>query len=108
MESLLPISPEAIKTYREIAQEHLKDNESKLNVVIAGFDNDGLEIYGIKMICGDGSEEWYDTGQSNDDVIMGWNDKSHADFILENKVLPNIGYTVHQRSLLLFFQNMKC
>lgn len=108
MEVLLPISPEAIETYKEIAQEHLRGNSSELNVEVAGVDDNGIEIYGILMICGDGSEEWYDPGNADKDVIMGWNDESHAHFVLENKVLPNIGYTVHQKTLLTFFQNMQC
>lgn len=113
MEILLPISPEAIETYKEIAQKHLQYNNSELNVAVAGTNNNGAKIYGIKMICEDGSEEWYDSGyaadaDADDDAIMGWSDEDHANFILENKVLPNIGYTVHQRTLLSFFQNMQC
>ena len=107
-EVLLPISPEAIETYKQLAEDHLKDNNTILYVEAVGVDENGLEVYGIKMVCEDGSEEWYDPGNSTDDTVMGWNDKSHASFMLENKVLPNLGYTVHQKALLDFFQNMIC
>lgn len=92
--------------YKDIASEHLEMHKTILDVAAVGFNENGDEIFGIRMICQDGSEEWYDKNSGNPDVLVGWDSQDEAYYVLENKVLPNIGYTVHQQALLLFYKNM--
>jgi len=101
----LEISLESILQYKEIAEKHLDEQNSILDVALAGFDSNGDEIFGIRLIS-DAGEEWYDPEEDGFDSLVGWNDKSDAYFELENKVLPQIGYAIYQKDLQLFHKFM--
>ncbi len=101
----LPISSESIEFYKKKARHYLNNNEATLNVSSAGIDEKGRTVYGIKIKFCDGREQWYDPDE-NDEVLVGWTDMKDAFVVLQDKVLPNLGYTLYQQDLLAFHQNM--
>lgn len=101
----LQISPESVEMYTQVAQKHLNEHSASLDVSCAGVDETGTEVFGICMRSSDGQEEWY-VPDGDDESIMGW-DEQDAHFVLNHKVLPNLGYAVFQRDLQLFHMNMR-
>jgi hypothetical protein len=102
----LDVSPESLHLYKEIAYRHLNEHNSTVDVAIAGIDQEGDEIFGIRLMSDEGEEEWYDPDNSGEDTMVGWKDRDEAYAVLENKILPNIGYALFQQELKQFHQNM--
>lgn len=100
----LPISSESIEFYKKKAHRYLNSNKATLRVSSAGTDETGRTVYGIKIKFCDGREEWYDS--DDDEVLVGWTDIKDAFIVLQDKVLPNLGYALYQQDLLAFHQNM--
>ncbi len=94
----LAVSPESIHQYKEIAYKHLHEHNSTVGVAFAGLDEEGNEIFGIRLVSDDGEEEWYDS-EGGSHILTGWNDEIDAYTELENNVLPQIGYAVSQKDL---------
>ncbi len=102
----LDVSTEAVEQYRALAYEYLEAIQATLEVIQAGEDDDGDAIFGICLHCNDGHKEWYDPTCEDDDSMAGWNDKEEAITVLECKVLPNLGYTIHCRELREFHRSL--
>lgn len=102
----LSLSSESLRHYTEIAYKHLHEQNSTVGVAIAGLDEDGNEIFGIRMVSDDGEEEWYDPKEDGLHTLVGWDDENDAHAELENKVLPQIGYAIYQKNLQLFHRRM--
>ncbi len=101
----LEISMESLARYRRVALDHLEKHQATVNVADAGKDDLGNQIFGICMRFGE-SEEWYDPNDVGESTLVGWNSIEDANQVLVNKVLPNLGYAVHQRDLQAFHQNI--
>ena len=101
----LTISPESVRQYKELACKHLDEQNCTVSVACAGQDADGNDIFGIRLTLDGGAEEWYDS-HNNPSTLLGWNEEEDANLELENKVLPQIGYAVHQKDLQLFHKCM--
>ncbi len=103
----LDVSSESIEYYKKLAQEYLVAINSSLNVVKAGTDNNGDDIFGI-CLHGPRHQEWYDANTNTNDPnsLMGWSQEKDAYNVLEYKVLPNLGYTIHCKELREFHRNM--
>jgi len=102
----IDVSSESLDLYKSIAYKHLNEQNSTVDVVLAGIDQDGDEIFGIRLVSDEGEEEWYDPEDSGDHSMVGWRDKEEAYFVLENKVLPNLGYALFQQDLKMFHQSI--
>ncbi|MHA2279818.1 MAG: hypothetical protein ACXAC5_02930 [Promethearchaeota archaeon] len=102
----MTISSDSVRVYTQLAYKHLQERNATMNVVEAGKDDSGQSVFGICMRSDNGEEEWYDPADLGDDAIAGWLNKDEARSVLENKVLPNLGYAIYQRDLQLFHQNM--
>ena len=102
----LNISPESVQNYIQMAHRYLCENSATLNVEKAGADEEGQLIYGICLRSQDGQEEWYDPNELDNQTFAGWINEELAKNILETSVLPNLGYSIHQRDLQKFHQNM--
>lgn len=105
----LTISPESVRRYKDLAYKHLDKQNCTVSVACAGQDADGNDIFGIRLALAGGKEEWYDLNNNSSTLssaLLGWNDKEDANLELENKVLPQIGYAVHQKDLQLFHKCM--
>ncbi len=102
----ISLSGECTQTYKELADKHLQKNNITIEVLSAGQNEDGSNVYGICMIYPNGLKEWYDPHKETHNAIAGWDNKDDARVILESKVLPNLGYLIHQRDLQLFHRNM--
>ncbi len=100
----LIVPPESIRQYTEIAHRHLCEHNSTVGVALAGIDEEGNKIFGIRLVSDDG-EEWYDPEEGSS-TLMGWNDEKDAHIELKNKVLPQIGYAVFQKDLHQFHKCM--
>lgn len=105
-ELTLAISPESIRQYTELAYQHLHENNSTVGVARVGVDEEGNDIFGIRLTSDDGQEEWYDPYESDARIGLGWTKEEDAAFELSNRVLPQIGYSVFQKKLQLFHINM--
>lgn len=101
----LSISDESVRLYTKMAYKHLQEHSATVAVECAGEDDSGQSIFGICMRSDDGDEEWYDPS-SEGEAIAGWVSQNEAKRVLQVKVLPNLGYTIYQRDLQLFHQNM--
>ncbi len=101
----LTISPESIRQYKELAYKHLDEQNCTVSVACAGQDADGNDIFGIRLVLDDGEEEWYDP-HNDSRTLLGWDDEEDANLELENKILPQIGYAIHQKDLQLFHKCM--
>lgn len=99
------ISPESIRQYKELAYKHLGERNTTVSVACAGLDADGNKVFGIRLVSDDG-EEWYDSQKDGSRTLLGWDDEGDAILELENKVLPQIGYAVHQKDLQTFHKCM--
>jgi hypothetical protein len=75
-------------------------------IQLAGVDEDGNNIFGIRLLSGDGEEEWYDPRDTNSQTLLGWDDERDARIELENNVLPQIGYAIHQKDIVQFHKIM--
>lgn len=102
----LDVSSESLHLYKQIAYRHLNEHNSTVDVARAGVDHEGHEIFGIRLMSDDGQEEWYDPDNSGEHTMVGWKDRDEAYLVLENKVLPNLGYAILQQDLKVFHQNM--
>lgn len=100
----LKISSDSLRHYREIAYKHLHESSSAVGVALAGLDEGGNRIFGIRLVSNDG-EEWYDS-KGEEHVIVGWDDEKDAIIELETKVLPQLGYAIHQKDLQQFHKCM--
>ena len=101
----LAITQEALKRYRILAYEHFKNKNITVHVIQLVD-----ESFGVRIMS-DSQEKWFGTNneynsQESADQIIGWKEKNEAYTELENKILPNIGYEVHQVCMKLFHQNM--
>lgn len=101
----LTISPESIRQYREIANKYLQEHNSTISVAVAGLDENGNKIFGIRLVSEDG-EEWYDPKEDGSHSLLGWGDEKDAYAELEDKVLLQIGYTIYQKDLHQFHKCM--
>lgn len=106
MELELAISPDSIRQYKEIAYKHLHEQNSTVGVACAGVDEEGNRIFGIRIVTDDGEEEWYDPKETGPNTLMGWPDEEEAQFELDNRVLPQIGYAIFQQDLQAFHKSM--
>ncbi len=102
----LDISPKSVQTYVQLAHKHLQRLRATLDVEMAGLDEAGQAIYGICLRSHDGQEEWYDPHELGEGTMAGWDEEESAKEVLEMKVLPNLGYSIHQKELQRFHQNM--
>ena len=101
----LTISQVQVDAYVDLACRYLLKHDAVIDVEEAGVDETGQSIFGICMRSEDG-EEWYDPADQGKGTIVGWIDKNEAQEVLDNKVLPNLGYAIYQNNLQLFHQNM--
>ena len=104
----IEISPESLDMYTEIAWEYLEKQKAVIDVRCAGVTDSGQTIFGICMKSDDGKEKWYDPEDyTTTDSVVGWNNEEDAHSVLTCRIMPNLGYAIHQRDLQLFHQNMK-
>jgi hypothetical protein len=110
----LAISPESLHRYKEVAHKHLHEHNSTVGVAVAGADEDGNKIFGIRLVSDEGEEEWYEpesesylTSEEQElSSLLGWDNEQDAYIELENKVLPQLGYALIQKDLQQFHRSM--
>lgn len=103
----IEISSESLDMYSKIACEYLTKQKAVIDVRCAGVTDSGQTIFGICMKSDDGKEEWYDPDDyTTTDSVVGWDNEEDAQSMLMSKIMPNLGYAIHQRDLQLFHQNM--
>lgn len=95
-----------LRHHKNLAYKHIDEQNSTVGVACAGVDKEGNKIFGIRLLSDDGKEEWYDPQEAGSSTVLGWNDEADANFELENKVLPQIGYAIYQKDLQMFHRCM--